>query len=383
MSPLNLKLNKILSIIICALALLNTACTKPATETKTTSDTFNQEDTLEIQTIEGKHYIAIAAPLTGPYKQLGNSIVEGANLAVEEFNQANPNHNIGTMVIDDGGLVSEALARADLVIAQKSLGVIGHLNSEISIEAAKKYSRAGIVEISPASTSTKLTDRPDTKDYVYRTIGTDAQLGDVAAEYIISNDKYKKIAVLYNDRPYGVSVSSEFIKALAKDPSKQIVLAQTIPVRTTDHSATASKIAQSQADIVFFIGEYNDAGYLLNDLRKINSHTQFLGSEGVHHQEFIEIAQSNSEGALIIGAAPAPKAIQEKYEAKYHKPISGYVSTSYKATKLLLNAIKASDFKNSKEVAKIVGENTIFNTNGDLIKPEFVIYHVQALKFVI
>jgi branched-chain amino acid transport system substrate-binding protein len=287
------------------------------------------------------------------------------------------------MIIDDGGLVSEALARADLVIAQKSLGVIGHLNSEISIEAAKKYSHAGIVEISPASTSVKLTDRPESKDYVYRTIGTDAQLGEVAAEYIKSNDKYKKVAVLYNDRPYGVSVSSEFLKALAKDPSKEVVLNQTIPVRTSDHSATAAKVAQSQADIIFFIGEYNDAGYLLNALKTIAPNIQFLGSEGVHHQEFIKIAKANSEGALIIGAAPAPKSIEDKYEAKYHRPISGYVSTSYKATKLLLDAIKASNFKNSKEVAKIVGENTVFNTQGDLIKPEFVMYHVQAMKFVI
>lgn len=386
MLSLNFKLNKILVIVICALALLNTACSKKTTTNNPNQDdTFNQEDTLEIQTIDGNHYIAIAAPLTGPYKQLGNSIVEGANLAVEEFNasEAIKNHKIGTMIIDDGGLVSEALARADLVIAQKSLGVIGHLNSEISIEASKKYSKAGIVEISPASTSPKLTDRPEIKGYVYRTIGTDTQLGEVAAAYVKANDKYKKIAVLYNDRPYGVSVSSEFTKSLAKDPTKEIVLQQTIPVRTSNHSAIAEKVSQAQADIVFFIGEYNDAGYLVNDLKKRNPNIQFLGSEGVHHQEFINIAKANSEGALIIGAAPAPKAIQEKYEAQYHKPISGYVSTSYKATKLLLEAIKANDFKNPKEIAKTVGENTIFDNNGDLLQPEFVIYRVQAFKFVI
>ena len=380
-----LRFNRILFILCCGLILLNMACSKKAPVKTNTDDTFNQEDTLEIQTIDGNHYIAIAVPLTGPYKQLGNSIVEGANLAVEEFNasEASQNHRIGTMIIDDGGLVSEALARADLVIAQKALGVIGHLNSEISIEASKKYSQAGIVEISPSSTSPKLTDRPETKGYVYRTIGTDTQLGEVAAAYIKANDKYKKIAVLYNDRPYGVSVSSEFTKSLAKDPSKEIVLYQTIPVRTSNHAAIAEKVAQAHADIVFFIGEYNDAGYLLNDLKKRIPSIQFLGSEGVHHQEFINIAKANSEGALIIGAAPASEAVQKKYEAQYHKPISGYVSTSYKATKLLLDAIKANDFKNPKEIAKTIGENTIFDSNGDLLQPEFVIYRVQAFKFVI
>ncbi len=385
MSLKKLRLNRILFILCCGLILLSTACSKKTPVNTSPDDTFNQEDTLEVQTIDGNHYIAIAAPLTGPYKQLGNSIVEGANLAVEEFNasEAPTNHRIGTMIIDDGGLVSEALARADLVIAQKALGVIGHLNSEISIEASRKYSQAGIVEISPASTNPKLTVRPESRGFVYRTIGTDTQLGEVAAAYIKANDKYKKIAVLYNDRPYGVSVSSEFTKSLAKDPTKEIVVQQTIPVRTSNHTAIAEKVAQAQADIVFFIGEYNDAGYLVNDLKKKNPNIQFLGSEGVHHQEFINIAKANSEGALIIGAAPASKAVQEKYEAQYHKPTSGYVSTSYKATRLLLDAIKANDYKNSKEIAKTVGENTIFDNNGDLLQPEFVIYRVQAFKFVI
>ncbi len=380
-------LNKILFILALILVLFSISSCAKKVEKKApvAEDSFNQEDPLEVQTIAGNHYIAIAAPLTGPYKQLGNSIVEGANLAVEEFNlkEKSKNHKIGTLVIDDGGLVSEAFARADLVIAQQSLGVIGHLNSEISIEAAKKYARAGIVEISPASTSPKLTEIVETRGYVYRTIGTDTQLGQVAADYVKSNDKFVKVAVLYNDRPYGVSVSSEFVKELTKDTTKEIVLCQTIPVRTTDHESTALKVAEAKADLVFFIGEYNDAGYLLNALKKHLPEIQFLGSEGVHHQEFIKISQANSEGALIIGAAPPTRTIQDKYEARYKKPISGYVGTSYRATKLLLDAIKSTNYKNSKEVAKAIGSNTIFNHNGDLLQPDFVIYRVEAFKFVI
>lgn len=358
---------------------------KSATKDRENKDShFSTESTLEVQTIDGNHYIAIAAPLSGPYKELGNSIVEGANLAVEEFNskEAASGHKIGTIIIDDGGLVSEGLARADLIIAQNSLGVIGHLNSEISIESARKYSRHKIVEISPASTNPKLTEMPEVKGYVYRTIGTDAQLGKLAADYVKKHSNFKKIAVVYNDRAYGVSVAAEFAKELAKDKTKELVIYQTIPVRTTDHKATAEKLAEAKADLVFFVGEYNDAGYLLKDLKTKLPKIQFLGAEGVFNQSFVKIAGACAEGALIIGTTLASPEVQAKYEAQYHKPISGYVSNSYRATKILLDAIKANGYRDPAGVAKKVSQNKTFTPNGDLANPDFLIYKVSGGKFV-
>ncbi|MDA0771734.1 MAG: branched-chain amino acid ABC transporter substrate-binding protein [Cyanobacteria bacterium] len=378
----------LLLILLVGLAPSLLSCSKQTSinspNTPQTNVNTSIEEPLEVATIEGDHYIAIAAPLTGPYKELGNSIVEGASFAVEEFNmtEAPEKHKIGTLIIDDGGLVSEGLARADLVIAQNALGVVGHLNSAISIETSKKYSQSGIAEISPASTNPKLTERTDIKGYVYRTIGTDRQLGDVAARYVMSNAQFKRVAVLYNDRAYGVSVASEFVRVLARDQEKEIVLYQAIPVRTTEHRATANKVAETKADLVFFIGEYNDAAYLIKELKNASPETQFLAAEGVHHQTFIDLADGAAEGALVIGTAPAPDFIRERYKQKYNKESSGYVGTSYRATMLLLQAIKANKYKNPESIAVTLGENKIFDPNGDLIEPDFVIYKVAGSKFV-
>lgn len=372
-------------VLTLSLSVLLSSCgTKPSSK-KEAGSPFSTENTLEVQTIEGNHYIAIAVPLSGPYKELGNSILEGADLAVQEFNakEAPIGHKIGTVIIDDGGLVSEGLARADLIIAQNALGVIGHLNSEISIESARKYSKHKIVEISPASTNPKLTEMPEVKGFVFRTIGTDAQLGKIAADYVKSKANLKKVAVVYNDRAYGVSVAAEFAKELAKDKTKELVIYQTIPVRTTDHNATTQKLAEAKADLVFFVGEYNDAGYLLKDLRAKLPKIQFLGAEGVFNQAFINIAGANAaENALVIGSSPAELEIEAKYETKYHKPIGGYVSNSYRATKILLEAIKANGYKDPAGIAKKVSQNKTFTANGDLADPDFLMYKVSSGKFV-
>ncbi len=345
---------------------------------------FDQEsikDASEI--IKGNHYIAVAAPLTGAYRELGKTILEGAELAVEEFNEkASADKRVGILTIDDGGLVGEAIERADLVVAQNCLGVIGHLNSEVSIEASKRYISANIPQISPASSHPKFTERPSAKGFVFRTIGTDRQLGESAADYVLKNPDFKKIAVLFNDRPYGVSVSSEFVRQLSKDSSKEIVFYETIPVRTSDHSETVKKVSAKAPDLVYFVGEYNDAGYLLKQLKSKLPSVQFLAAEGVHNQEFINIAGSSSEGSIIVGMKTLSGSISTKYKERYQKDDAAFVGASYDATKILLSAIKDNNFKDTAAIAKSISDNPIFDANGDMIKPNFVLYRVDGSKFV-
>ena len=367
--------------IFSGIILLN-SCTNPSEKnTKADSNEFHNEATLEVETIQGEEYIAIAAPLTGPYRELGKSIVEGATIAVKEYNDSVGNNKIGTIIIDDGGLVAEGLARADLIIEANALGVIGHLNSTVSVEASKKYSAKKIPQISPASTHPIFTERPEVKGYVFRTIGTDRQIGEAAAEYVLESDEFKKIAVLYNDKPYGISVASEFVRSLAQDQSKEIVFYETIPVRTTDHSPTATKVASKNPDLVFFVGEYNDAGYLLKELKKRLPELQFLGGEGIHNENFITIAGTDAEGAIVLGAQTLDGRAKDLYQQRYNKADLGFVKTSYDAAKILISAAEDSAFKGSQAAAKIIAQDSIFDPNGDLIKPEFKLYQVKDGKF--
>ncbi|MCH2227170.1 MAG: branched-chain amino acid ABC transporter substrate-binding protein [Candidatus Caenarcaniphilales bacterium] len=377
------KVTKFLAIFIFSVMFL-ASCSKTEKDA-VSSEHFKSEITLDSTTVEGKHYIAIAAPLTGPYQALGKTIVEGAQLALEEFNDLakDQSEKVGFVILDDGGIVIEALERAKIAIAQNVLGVIGHLNSQVSIEASKKYFSAKIPQISPASTHPKFTERPDYRGYVYRTIGTDRQLGEAAANMVLNNSNYKRVAVLYNDKPYGVSVSSEFVRRLAPDKSREVVFYEAIPVRTEDHSFTARKVAKAQPDLIFFVGEYNDAGYLLKDLREqLDNGFQFLAAEGVHNQSFIEIAGNAAEGSLILGAPLPSQEIILNYQKRFKKDLAGYASTSYKATKIMLQAMKAAKFENGEMVAKQLLQEKVFDLNGDLVDPSFTLYKVSGKTFI-
>ncbi len=375
--------HKLLAAFLIALTLVSGCNKNPKIAVPNTSDEFGAELPLAAETIAGTYYIAIAAPLTGPYRALGQTIVEGVTLAVEDFNRnQDPNHKIGTVILDDGGLVAEGLGRADIAIAQYALGVIGHLNSEISVETSRKYAAAHIPQISPASTHPKYTERSEVRGYVFRTIGTDRQLGASAAKFAMAEPKYKKIAVLYNDRAYGVSVASEFVRNLAKDSSKQLVFYESIPVRTTDHSHTAERLDDLNPDLVFFVGEYNDAGYLVRELKAKVPKAQFLSVEGAHNAKFIEIAGKAAEGAMIISTS-IPRDIAMRYQARYESEAAGYVGSSYMAATLLLEAAKANGYKSGPSLSQKLLANGVFTANGDLKDPKFVFYKVTGGHFLV
>ena len=165
---------------------------------------------------EDFYKIAVVAPQTGPYSLLGSSIINGAELAVEEANEAGGVNGKKIVLVkeDDGGLVGEgAFFAYRLTRTEMILGVIGHLNSDISIPASEFYTRAMVPQISPGSTSPYFTERKSVQGYVFRTIGRDDAQGKLLASYVLKKG-LKRVAILYNDREYGKSLAGEFAKAL-------------------------------------------------------------------------------------------------------------------------------------------------------------------------
>lgn len=370
--------SKKFNICIIVLAVLMTSCLK-VSEPK---DTYK---------------IAVIAPLSGTDAALGESIIHGAELAVNEVNEKGGINGERILLIkeDDGGLVGEGaffayrLTQTDMI-----LGVIGHLDSDISIPASEFYARGMIPEISPGTTSPYFTERVATKGYVFRTIGRDDAQGKISADYVIKNN-FKRVAILYHDRAYGKSLSGEFAKSLktSKVPNKPlIVYYDKIEVGKTDYGALLSHLSSFKPDIIFLAGEYNDAGYLVKDFPKYGlEKTQFIGGDGVYHTNFIKIGGINTEGSIVVSAPPIrDNEFIRKYIKYYKHDPTGYSANTYDATNILITAINKVKEKDPEKIAKIVASTmnfmgatgTItFDENGDLTSHGFVLNKVVNGKF--
>ena len=378
-----IKKNNIITLSFVLLVLFLTVCSGSSVSP------VSQKDNNDV------YKIAVIAPQFGPYEALGLSIIHGAELAVDMKNKSGgiSGKKIELVKVDDGGLASEGLWKAKNLVSENVLGVIGHLNSDISVPASEVYAMAMIAEISPGSTNPLFTERTPVRGFVFRTVGRDDKQGEVAADYVLKNN-FKKVAVIYNNRSYGQSLSSEFIKRIESSNSDvRVVLSSMYEVGSKDYSKEVNKIKAAVPDIIFFAGEYNDAGKLLKQLRAAVVNAKFLGGEAVFDQEFIDIAGNASNGAIVISLPQvSDRNFIESYKNSFRKELGAYSANSFDAANILISAIEKVREKNPDKVAKAIGETKDFNgltgkitfdSKGDLLDPQFFLYEVKERKFEI
>ena len=150
--------------------------------------------------------IGHVGPLTGAIAHLGKDNENGARLAVEEINKAGlmiDGKKITLELVgeDDAGDPKTGTAVAQKLVDSKVVAVVGHLNSGVSIPAAKIYSDAGIVQISPSSTNPAYTQQGFKT--TYRVVATDAQQGPALANYAAKSLKAKSVAIIDDATAYG------------------------------------------------------------------------------------------------------------------------------------------------------------------------------------
>ena len=121
--------------------------------------------------------IGIAGPMTGQYATFGQQFKNGATLAVADINAAGGvlGKKLKMDIEDDACDPKQARSVAEKLVGRNVPVVIGHFCSGSSIPASDVYADAGVLEITPASTNPKFTERGMWN--LFRVCGRDDQQG--------------------------------------------------------------------------------------------------------------------------------------------------------------------------------------------------------------
>jgi len=163
---------------------------------------------------EVKLTIGIGAPLTDGAVALGEGIVRGAKLAVKEANESQEFKDLGitleTAEGDDRGKPEVGTNVANQFASNPNLvGVVGHLNSGVSIPASQIYAQANLVQVSPASTNPSFTIG-NTLDNTFRTCTIDSVQGPFAADRSFADLGFKNAFIVDDSTPYGTGLAAAF-----------------------------------------------------------------------------------------------------------------------------------------------------------------------------
>ncbi len=128
--------------------------------------------------------VGIAGPITGASAPFGAQLKNGTEQAVADINSAGGilGQKLQSSVGDDRADPKEGVSVANKFVGDGVKFVVGHFNSGVTIPASDVYQENGMLEITPAATNPKVTDRGLWN--IFRTCGRDDQQGVVAGNII-------------------------------------------------------------------------------------------------------------------------------------------------------------------------------------------------------
>ncbi|KKM21225.1 hypothetical protein LCGC14_1637600, partial [marine sediment metagenome] len=155
--------------------------------------------------------IGMLVSLTGGLAPYGPPIQHGAELAIEQINDADGLYGwkLELLVRDSG--TAPAVGRdaaAKLVEIDGVPALIGALSSGVTMAISSVTIPNQVVLISPASTSPAITDLED-NDFVFRTVVGDAFQGVVQADLAVDLG-FKTVSIIYVNNAYGKGLALVF-----------------------------------------------------------------------------------------------------------------------------------------------------------------------------
>ena len=297
--------------------------------------------------------LAFFGPETGPAAGLGAPIIQGMQLAVDEYN-ADADCEVEMIKYDSQGSPDQAPSLATEAAGNDAVvGVVGPAFSGESAAAGPIFAEAGLPTISPSATNPTLADNG--WDTFHRALGNDATQGPAAAKYIGDTIGAKSVFVIDDASEYGAGLAG----IVESDLGDTVVDTDTIQVGDTDYSATVTKVTSSEADTVFFGGYYAEAALIVAQLREGGFDGTFVVADGVKDPGFLE-AGAAAEGTVITCPCipaddPAAADFAAAYEDEFGEAPGTYAAESYDATSIFLDGI-AEGIDNREDMLAFINE---------------------------
>jgi branched-chain amino acid transport system substrate-binding protein len=350
--------------------------------------------------------IGIGAPITQGATALGLGMERGAKLAIADMNKSPEAKAAGITFVsttgDDQGDPKTGVNVANQFASDPQLvGVMGHLNSGVSIPASAVYDRANIVMVSPASTNPSLT--LNAHKNVFRVCTIDSVQGPTAADDSITDLGKKAVFVVDDSTPYGVGLADEFAKEFAAKGGTVLGHEKTGD-KDTDFKALVTKIAATNPDLVYYGGVYNAGALLAKQLKDGGVKAPLMGGDGMYDPQFVALAgAANAEGdfatsvGLPLSQLPAGEKFKAEFKVAYPSAeIAAYDAYSYDAATVIMKGVLVAAGKvTAAKITTTAGRQAIiaavaatnytgitgaiaFDKNGDTTNKAITLYTVKA-----
>lgn len=281
--------------------------------------------------------IAMAGPLTGADAPFGGNVRDGAQLAVDQHNAANPGCQIQLKAFDTEGDPQKATAIAPQIVDDAAIvGLVGPTWSGETKATGSVFDQAGLVSLTPAATNVALSEQ-GWKTF-FRGLSSDGVQGPSLANYLKNVAGVKKACVIDDSTDAGVGQADAVRQTLG--PITDTACNISVKKGDKDFSAAVTQVKNQSPDVVVYASYYTEAALLLQQLRDAGYTGLFSGPDGLKDPQFVKAAGQAAEGAILsCPCGPAPASFSDEYSKKFGQAPGTYSVEAYDLATILLTGI--------------------------------------------
>ncbi len=314
---------------------------------------------------------------TGPLKEFGPGLQNGVVLAAKQMAEA----GLEIKLIHEDSETSAIPAKdaaTKLVEINRVVAIVGALASGVTVPVAESVTvPAGVIQISPASTSPMISALPadSGKDFLFRTCPSDALQGVVAGA--MAAERVKTASILYVNNPYGQGLAELFKMSFEQSGGKVLAMVPHDEKAAESYTAELKKALAGNPDVLGAYSYSEHAKVYLKEAIEFFDFRNFFFCDGTKSVDIIEaLGAENVEG--MIGTAPGTLGGEplELFNSAYEKefgelPPLPFITNAYDAMAVIGLAAYATIQEGNDPTAANIRDNLrkVANPGGEIIMP--------------
>ena len=304
-------------------------------------------------------YIGGSGPLTGDYAVYGLGVKNGAELAVNEINEAGGinGKKIEFKYEDDEGDGEKAVNAYNTLRDAGMNIVMGTVTSGACANIIDKTNADGIFHLTPSASSTDVLALGN----VFQVCFTDPNQGIASAQYIKQNNVASKVAVIYDSSDiYSSGIYEKFAEEAANQGLEIVAVEAFTSDSKTDFFVQIQKAKDAGAELVFLPIYYKEASLILTQSAALDYKPIYFGCDGLDGILTVDnFDTALAEGVMLLTpfAADATDELTVKfvtnYRAKYGDTPNQFAADAYDAIYIIKAAIEKSEAKPGMSISEL------------------------------
>lgn len=297
-----------------------------------------------------KYYIGGIGPTTGATAIYGTAVKNGAQIAVDEINEAGGinGKQIEYRFEDDQNDAEKSVNAYNTLKDWGMQALVGTVTTAPCIAVAGKTASDNMFQITPSASSPDVISSGNGN--VFQVCFTDPNQGIASAQYIAENKLATKIGIIYDSSDVYSSGIEEKFEAEAKTQGLNIVSKAAFTADSkTDFGTQLQKAKDAGADLLFLPIYYQEASIILKQADTMGYKPKFFGVDGMDGILTVENFDTKlAEDVMLLtpfAADAKDKAVQnfvKTYKEKYEDTPNQFAADAYDAVYALKAAIEES-----------------------------------------